>query len=161
LSMQSDNSAWPELDYAAWQDSCATLHLWTQIVGKIRLAQTVPVNHWWHVPLYLTARGLTTSAMPHRDRSFQIDFDFIGHLLLIAASDGGGDSMPLAARPVADFYAELMDRLRALDLAVPIWPMPVEIPGPIPFDQDRVHAAYDPDAVNRFWRALAQIDQVL
>jgi len=158
--MQSDNPSWPPLVYADWQDSCATLHLWTQIVGKIRLALAPPVNHWWQVPLYLTSRGLTTSPMPYRGQTFQIDFDFIDHALRIAASDGGGDSLALVPCSVADFYAEIMGRLRALGLEVPIWTTPVEIADPIPFDQDRVHASYDPMQVNRFWRALAEVDQV-
>jgi len=152
---------WPALDYDAWQDSCATLHRWTQIVGKIRLAQAPAVNHWWHVPLYLTARGLTTSAMPHGARTFQIDFDFIDHQLRIEASDGRRDTLPLVPRSVAEFYGEIMGRLRALGLEVRIWTTPVEIADPIPFERDQVHAAYDPEMVNRFWRALAQIDQVM
>jgi hypothetical protein len=158
--MQSDNPSWPPLVYADWQDSCATLHLWTQIVGKIRLALAPPVNHWWQVPLYLTSRGLTTSPMPYRGQTFQIDFDFIDHVLRIAASDGGGDSLALVPCSVADFYAEIMGRLRALGLEVPIWTTPVEIADPIPFDQDRVHASYDPVQVNRFWQALTRVDQV-
>jgi hypothetical protein len=151
---------WPALDYGAWAESCATLHLWTQVVGKIRLARAPAANHWWHVPLYLTARGLTTSPMPDGARTFQIDFDFIDHRLLIAASDGRRDDIALAPCPVADFYAEVMGRLRALGLEVRIWPMPVEIADPIPFDEDRVHSAYDAEMVTRFWRALMQIDQV-
>ncbi len=158
--MQTSGETWPVLDYAAWQDSCATLHLWTQIVGKIRLALAPPVNHWWHVALYVTARGLTTSPMPYGALTFQIDFDFIDHQLRIEASDGQRDSMALAPRSVAAFYRELAARLRALGLEIPIWPMPVEIAGPIRFDQDETHAAYDPDTVNRFWRALVQIDRV-
>ena len=125
--MQSNEAGWPALDYDAWQDSCATLHMWTQIVGKIRLARAPMANHWWQVPLYLTARGLTTSPMPHGERIFQIDFDFIDHQLRIAVSDGRRDSLPLVPCSVADFYAEVMGRLRALGLEVPIWPMPVEI----------------------------------
>ncbi len=158
--MQADQTIWPALDYDAWQDSCATLHLWTQIVGKIRLAQMPMMNHWWQVPLYLTASGLTTSAMPYGARICQIDFDFIDHRLRIAVSDGRRDSLPLVACPVAEFYGEVMGRLRALGLDVRLWTMPVEIADPVPFDQDRIHAAYDPAMVNRFWRALAQIDQV-
>ncbi|MBV9965035.1 MAG: hypothetical protein JO008_05015 [Alphaproteobacteria bacterium] len=158
--MQSDHSGWPPLPYAEWQDSCATLHMCTQIVGKIRLALASPVNHWWHVPLYVTSRGLTTSPMPYRGMTFQIDFDFIEHLLRIDICDGRRDSMALTPRPVADFYAELMGRLRALGIEVDVWPVPVEIADPIRFDADRVHAAYDPERVNRFWRALAEIDQV-
>jgi hypothetical protein len=158
--MQSIEDGWPALDYDAWQDSCATLHLWTQIVGKIRLAHAPLVNHWWQVPLYVTSRGLTTSAMPRGARDFQIDFDFIDHRLCIDVSDGSRDSIPLIPRPVADFYAELMGRLRALDLETHLWTMPVEIADPIAFEEDRVHAAYDPEQVTRFWRALVQIDQV-
>jgi len=158
--MQSNGDRWPALDYTEWQDSCATLHLLTQIVGKIRLAHAPLVNHWWQVPLYVTSRGLTTSAMPHGARNFQIDFDFIDHQLRIEASDGRRDSIPLIPRPVADFYAELMGRLRALDLETHLWTMPVEIADPVAFEEDRVHAAYDPGQVTRFWRALVQIDQV-
>jgi hypothetical protein len=158
--MQSDNSSWPELVYADWQDTCATLHLWTQIVGKIRLALAPPVNHWWHVPLYLTSRGLTTSPMPYGGQTFQIDFDFIDHVLRVATSDGRRESLALVPRSVADFHKEVMGRLRALGLDVRIWPVPVEIADPIPFEQDQIHASYDPVQVNRFWRALAQIDQV-
>jgi hypothetical protein len=158
--MQPDNSNWPPLVYADWQDSCATLHLWTQIVGKIRLTLAPPVNHWWHVPLYLTSRGLTTSPMPYDGRTFQIDFDFIDHVLRIAASDGRRESLALAPRSVADFYKEIVGRLRALGLDVPIWTMPVEIADPIPFEQDQIHASYDPLQVNRFWRVLTQVDQV-
>jgi hypothetical protein len=158
--MIAHQETWPELDYDAWKDSCATLHLWTQIVGKIRLAHAPMLNHWWQVPLYVTSRGLTTSAMPHGARTFQIDFDFIDHRLRIAVSDGRGDSLPLSPRSVADFYAEIMARLCALDLETRLWTMPVEIADPIRFEDDRVHAAYDPEQVTRFWRALAQIDQV-
>src|SRR5690348_8435182 len=111
--MRSMEAGWPALDYDAWQDSCATLHLWTQIVGKIRLAHAPLVNHWWQVPLYVTARGLTTSAMPRGARTFQIDFDFVDHRLLIEVSDGRRASMPLVACSVADFYGEIMARLRA------------------------------------------------
>jgi len=158
--MPSDRSSWPPLVYTDWQDSCATLHMWTQIVGKVRLALAPPVNHWWHVPLYLTCRGLTTSPMPYRGRTFQIDFDFIDHALRIDTSDGGRESLALVPCAVADFYKEFMGRLRALAIEVRLWPVPVEIPDPIPFNEDRVHAAYDPVQVNRFWQALVQIDQV-
>jgi hypothetical protein len=158
--MTSSETIWPELDYDAWKDSCATLHLWTQIVGKIRLAHSPMLNHWWQVPLYVTARGLTTSAMPRDGRIFQIDFDFIDHQLCIEVSDGRRDSLALAPCSVADFYSEVMARLRALDLETHLWIMPVEIADPIALDEDRVHAAYDPEQVNRFWRALVQIDPV-
>jgi len=158
--MRSKEAGWAVLDYDEWADSCATLHLWTQVIGKIRLAHAPLVNHWWQVPLYVTARGLTTSAMPRDARTFQIDFDFIDHRLRIAVSDGRRASIPLAPCSVADFYGEVMGRLRALDLETRLWTMPVEIADPIPFEEDRTHAAYDPAMVNRFWRALAQIDQV-
>src|SRR5271165_2202090 len=153
--------AWPELPLAEWRDTCATLQLWTQVVGKIRLAQMPLVNHWWQVPLYVTSRGLTTSPMPYGERTFQIDFDFIEHRLAIASSDGASDGFPLRPRPVADFYGEVMQRLHALGLDVHIWTIPVEIADPIAFDQDRIHAAYDPDYANRFWRILVQADRVL
>jgi len=159
--MASDDPAWPPLPYADWQDSCATLHLWMQIVGKIRLARAPAENHWWHVPLYLSARGLTTSPIPDDGRSFQIDFDLIGHRLEIATGDGRRDGFALTPRSIADFYAELTGRLQALGIAVRIWTRPVEIADPIPFERDDVHAAYDAEAVNRFWRALAEADRVL
>ena len=153
--------AWPRLPFADWRETCATLHLWTQVVGKIRLARAPLVNHWWQVPLYVTARGLTTSPMPWGTRSGQIDFDFIDHRLRISASDGATADMALEPRSVADFHRELMARLAAMDLPVKIWTMPVEIEGAIPFEQDTVHAAYDRDAANRFWRILGQCDRVL
>jgi hypothetical protein len=152
--------AWPALPLEAWRDTCATLHLWTQVVGKVRLARAPMINHWWQVPLYVTARGLTTSPIPHGERSFQIDFDFIGHRLAIHASDGASESFPLEPRSVADFYGEVMGRLSSLGLETRIWTMPVEIPDPIPFERDRDHAAYDRDYAHRFWRVLAQADRL-
>ncbi len=152
---------WPELPFEAWKDTCLTVHLWTQIVGKIRLATAPMVNHWWQVPLYVTCRGLTTSPMPHGPGTFQIDFDFIAHRLDIRTSSGATDCFPLQPQSVADFYAELMGRLRALGLDVRIWTMPVEIAEPIPFEQDREHASYQPDYVHRFWRVLVEADRVL
>jgi hypothetical protein len=160
VSVKSHEDNWPALDYDLWKESCATLQLWTQIIGKIRLARAPMANHWWQVPLYVTSRGLTTSAMPDGERTFQIDFDFIDHRLRIDVSDGRRDSFPLAPCSVAEFYGEVIGRLRALGLEVRIWTMPVEIADPIPFDQDRVHASYDPEQVNRFWHALALVDQV-
>jgi uncharacterized protein DUF5996 len=150
----SGAEAWPILPYAAWRDTCATLHMWTQIVGKIRLAHAAPVNHWWHVPLYVSCRGLTTSPIPHGGRFFVIEFDFIAHRLAIETSDGKRDGFPLAPRTVADFYRELMARLRALGLETRIWTMPVEIADPIPFEADTTHSAYDSASVERFWRVL-------
>ena len=158
--MTAAADAWPSLPFTEWRETCVTLHLWTQVVGKIRLAQAPLINHWWQVPLYVTARGLTTSAMPHGTRSFEIDFDFIDHRLIVAASDGATASLALEPRSVADFHRELMARLAALGLAVEIWTMPVEIEGAIRFEQDTGHAAYDADAANRFWRILAQCDRV-
>jgi Family of unknown function (DUF5996) len=152
--------AWPSLPFAEWRETCATLQLWTQVIGKIRLAQAPLINHWWQVPLYVTARGLTTSPMPHGDRSFQIDFDFIGHRLVIACNDGNTTCLALEPRPVAEFYRDVMALLEKLGLPVKIWTMPVEIPGAIPFEQDRAHASYDKDAAHRFWRILVQCDRV-
>jgi len=154
------DSPWPALSYDEWRDTQATLHRWTQIVGKIRLMQTPWVNHSWHVPLYLTARGLTTTPMPHGSRTFEIEFDFIDHRLLIETSDGGIETLRLAPRAVADFYRELFARLGTLGLAVSIRTMPSEIPETVPLDQDREHSAYDAEQVTRFWRALARADQV-
>jgi hypothetical protein len=151
---------WPSLPLSEWRETCATLHLWTQVIGKIRLKQAPLINHWWEVPLYVTSRGLNTSPIPYGARSFQIDFDFIDHRLTIGTSDGATDTLPLRPRTVADFYAEIMQRLKALGLDVRIWTTPVEIPDPIPFEQDRQHGAYDPDYANRFWRVLVQADRV-
>jgi hypothetical protein len=160
-STPADANAWPSLPFSEWKDTYATLHLWTQIVGKIRLAQTPPINHSWHTTLYVTARGLTTSPIPAGNRAFQIDFDFIDHKLLIQSSDGGVETMALAPRSVADFYRELFDRLAELDLRVKIHTTPNELADPIPFPEDEEHAAYDADYVHRFWRALIQADRVL
>jgi hypothetical protein len=157
----ADSGAWPSLEFNAWQDTCATLHLWTQVVGKIRLLLAPMVNHWWQVTLYVTARGLTTSAMPYRQLTLQIDFDFVDHQLVLRTSDGREERVALTPRPVADFYAEVMARLRTLGVDIRIWTMPGEIEGAVPFEQDRRHAAYDADAVRRFWRQLVQADRVL
>jgi hypothetical protein len=135
--------------------------MWTQVVGKIRLEQTPLVNHWWNVPLYVSARGLTTSAMPYKDRIFEIEFDFIDHKLRIECSDGAVKSLALRPQTVADFYAEVMAALRELGMEIDIWTMPVEIPDPIRFEEDTVHAAYDSEYANRFWRALVRMDDVL
>jgi hypothetical protein len=154
------DEAWPALPLEAWRETYATLHMWTQVVGKIRLAQTPVVNHWWNVPLYVSARGLTTSAMPHGERTFEIEFDFVGHELLFRASDGVAESLPLAPRAVADFYAEVMGTLRGMNLPVTIWTTPVEVPDPVPFEQDRSHAAYDAEYAHRLWRVVAQSARV-
>ena len=152
---------WPSLPLQAWQDTYATLHMWTQIVGKTRLALTPRVNHWWNVTFYVTPRGLTTSAMPHGDRSFSVDFDFLDHALLVRTSDGRTGALPLAARSVADFYGEYMELLRGLGLPVRIWPRPVEVEPSVPFAEDREHASYDPLYAQRFWRVLVQSDRVM
>jgi hypothetical protein len=153
--------SWPALPFDAWKDTCATLHMWTQVVGKIRLAKAPLVNHWWQVPLYVTSRGLTTSPIPDNARTFQIDFDFIAHRLTMATSDGRTESFALAPRSVADFYKETMERMRVLGIDVKISTLPVEIPDPIPFEADREHAAYDADYAHRFWRVLALADQAM
>ncbi|HJQ70886.1 MAG TPA: DUF5996 family protein [Blastocatellia bacterium] len=154
------NDLWPALPLEEWQDTYATLHMWTQVVGKIRLAQTPLVNHWWNVPLYVTARGLTTSPMPYKGSAFEIDFDFIDHLLLIKRDDGATETLTLAPRSVADFHQEVIDRLRALAIEVKIWPVPVEVEDPVPFEQDHKNASYDPEYANRLWRILVQTERV-
>jgi hypothetical protein len=151
---------WPELPLEAWKDTYATLHMWTQIVGKVRLALSPRINHWWEVPLYVTARGLTTSPIPYQRGIFEIQFDFIRHQLLIRTSDDAERRMSLAPRSVADFYGEFLRCLQSLDIQVKIWKMPVEIPNPIPFDQDTQHASYDPEYANRFWRILVGADEI-
>jgi hypothetical protein len=163
LNIKSDQAkpeTWPSLPLEEWKDTYATLHMWMQIVGKIRLAQSPPVNHWWQVPLYVSARGLTTTPIPHAARAFELEFDFIDHQLLLSTSDGIKKSIALAPRSVADFYGELMDTLRSLDLEVEIRARPDEVPEPVPFNEDRVHASYDPEYANRFWRILVQADRV-
>ena len=160
LRQRSTTHDWPDLPFKEWSDTCATLHMWTQIVGKIRLSQTPWINHSWHVPLYLTARGLTTSPIPYGGRSFQIDFDFIDHCLLIQTNDGLTRKMALEPRTVADFYAELFRTLTELGLDLTINTTPNEVVSAIPFEQDREHASYDPEYANRFWRALSQMDRV-
>jgi Family of unknown function (DUF5996) len=156
----SQTELWPALPYQNWKDSCTTLHLWTQIVGKVRLVQTPWVNHSWHVTLYVTPRGLTTSAIPYDGRAFRIDFDFIDHALLIQTSTGGERRLALEPRSVAEFHDGLMSALAGLGIRVRIHGSPNEVPQPIPFREDREHAAYDPDHAQRFWRVLLQVDRV-
>lgn len=158
--MTTSTQPWPDLPFAAWQDTCATLQMWMQMVGKIRLAQTPWTNHSWHVTLYLTARGLTTSPIPYGTRVFQIDFDFIDHQLRIQTSDAMSRTMALRPRAVADFYAQLFAHLADLGLDIKIHATPNEVVDAIPFAQDRVHTAYDADYANRFWRVLVQADRV-
>lgn len=153
-------TAWPALPNESWEPTISTLHLWTQIVGKVRLAKSDWVNHGWHVTLYVTARGLTTSPIPHGARSFQIDFDFLDQRLVVQRCDGGASSFALAAEPIALFYARLMDTLRSLEVPVTIHPRPNEVPNPVPFAEDRAPRAYDPAHAQRFWRILVEADRV-
>jgi hypothetical protein len=154
------SETWPSLPLEGWADTYATLHLWTQIVGKIRLVTTPPINHCWNVTLYVTARGLTTGPMPHGERTFQIDFDFVEHQLLITAGNGASGSVPLRAQSVAAFYRALFGELDRMGLSVDIHKTPNEVAEPIPFDRDERHASYDPDAAQRFAKILRQSDRV-
>jgi len=151
---------WPSLPLDSWKDTCATLHMWTQMVGKVRLRLTPLVNHWWNVPLYVSARGLTTSRIPYGQRAFELRFDFLRHQLVLETNDAIVKTIALEPRSVADFYHEFMQMLRSAGIDVKIWRMPVEIPNPIAFDQDRVHASYDAAAVEKFWRILLSVDVV-
>jgi hypothetical protein len=158
-SISTPNS-WPELPLAAWQDTYATLHMWTQIVGKVRLALSPIINHWWEVALYVNARGLTTSAIPYGDEIFEIQFDFIDHKLAIQTSWGSSKSLSLKPQSVADFYAGFMSALHSLGIDVKIWPMPVELPDPVRFENDRQHASYDPEYASRFWHILVICENI-
>src|SRR5262245_16994944 len=155
-------AAWPSLPLDSWQDTRDTLHMWTQIVGKTRLALAPPENHWWQVALYLTPRGLTTSPMPYGTRTVAADFDFLDHRLHLRSSDGGTSSVPLAPRSVADFYADYLEALGSLGMHhVRLRPVPVEVQVAIPFKEDRQHASYDADAVGRWWQLLVEADRLL
>jgi Family of unknown function (DUF5996) len=153
-------NSWPELPLTEWKDTYETLHMWTQIVGKIRLVLTPLMNHWWNVPLYVTPRGLTTSAMPYKDRLFQINFDFIAHLLLIETTDGSTRTIALRPRSVAEFYQETMAALKSLGMPVTIWTTPVEVPDRTPFEKDEKHVAYDPKYAQRLWHILVETSRV-
>jgi hypothetical protein len=157
----SEENAWPSLPLESWSDTAATLHMWLQIVGKIRLASGPPINHSWHSTFYVTTRGLTTSPMPHGTRTFSIDFDFIDHELAIADSDGASARLPLEPQSVAAFYQRLREVLAGLDLETRISAIPNEIPDPIPFARDETHRSYDAAAAARFWRLLVQSDRVM
>jgi hypothetical protein len=159
-SIETPDHPWPALPYDAWKDTYVTLHLWAQIVGKVALAQAPALNHSWAVALHVTSRGLQTATLPHGPRSFSIAFDFIDHQLEIRASEGAQRVLPLAPRSVAEFYGELMAAMRAMDLPVRIWSMPVEVPSPIRFEQDTVHSAYDPHFAHRFWRIVVQAHRI-
>jgi hypothetical protein len=156
----NDGGSLPALPFESWKDTLATLHMWTQIVGKIRLKLCPLVNHWWNVTFYVTGRGMTTLAMPHQDRGVEIRFDFVDHKLVIEISDGRTRVLDLKPQSVAEFYGEFMAALAELGLDVRIWATPVEIPEPIPFEQDHTHASYDAEAVHRFWLILAWVDEV-
>ena len=155
--MVTENEQWPSLPYDEWKDTYATLHMWTQIVGKIALAQAPPLNHSWAIALLVTPRGLVTHTLPHGDRTFTMEFDFIDHQLVIRTSDGDVQQLALAPRSVADFYADVMATLAAMGLPVKIWPMAVEIPVPIRLDTDEAHRTYDAAQANRCWTILSQV----
>jgi hypothetical protein len=160
LSFMTD-TRWPALPYDEWKDTYATLHMWMQVVGKVALAQAPPINHSWAVAFQITTRGLSTRTLPYGARSFAIEFDFVAHQLVIRASDGAMSTLPLAPRTVATFYREVMDTLREMSLPVEIWTVPSEVPSPIRFEADTVHASYDPEYANRLWRILVQVERVM
>jgi hypothetical protein len=153
--------SWPPLPLEEWQDTYATLHRWLQIVGKTRLALAPMENHWWQVPLYVSARGLTTSPIPCRGREFEVEFDFIDHLLAVRTTDGERRGIPLEPQSVADFYRRYMALFTALEIEVEIRPIPTELPDTTPFADDKAHSAYEPEAAHRCWEILAQTDRVL
>lgn len=157
----SHEEAWPSLALDSWSDTCATLHMWVQIVGKIRHTLHPFINHSWHATLYVTSRGLTTGPIPYGERTFEIAFDFLNHSLTIESSDGRTGSVPLEPQSVAKFYSRLMDEMRRMELNVLIHKKPNEVADPIRFDQDETHRAYDRDYANRFWRILVQTDRVM
>ena len=159
-SRASDDEDLPALPFESWKDTVATLHMWAQIVGKVRLKLCPLVNHWWNVPFYITARGMTTSVMPYEQRDIEVQFDFIEHKILIETSEGRVVAMAMAPQSVADFYKKFMAALSELGVSVRIWTMPCEVPDPIPFDQDNTHSAYDPEAAHKFWRILVWVDQI-
>jgi hypothetical protein len=152
---------WPPLPLGQWEETCNTLQLWTQIVGKTRLALAPMQNHWWQVPLYVTARGLGSSPIPHDELTFEVDFDFVDHRLLLRTSDGRTETLALEPQTVADFYRRYLEVLRSLGIGLKIRPVPNEVANPLRFDEDRVHGSYDPEAAWRFWRALVQADRVI
>ncbi len=159
--MAATANEWPELEWSAWEPTATTLHMWTQIVGKVRLALSPMQPHWWNIPLYVSARGLSTSAMKTGSEMLDIEFDFVSHDLHFRLSSGAELSMPLRPQSVAEFYSEFLSCLRLLGVSVRINPMPVELKAPIRFDQDTQHATYDPDSAHRFWRVLVHADQLL
>jgi hypothetical protein len=159
--MARRDDIWPSLPLREWKDTYETLHLWAQVAGKIRLKQTPLINHWWNAPFYVTARGLTTSAIPHGlGRSFTMEFDFISHNFIIQTSENSSSILSLVPMTVSEFYARVGDALKRLDMPVPIWTRPVEIENPIPFEEDELHGAYDPEYAWRHWRILTSAQQV-
>jgi len=156
----SDNEALPALPFDSWKDTLGTLHMWAQMVGKVRLKLCPLVNHWWNVPFYVTARGMTTSAMPYQQRAIEAQFDFIDHRLSIESSDGRVVTMALAPQSVAEFYKTFMAALGELGVNVHIWTVPCELPNPTPFEQDYAHASYDAEAAHKFWRILVWVDEI-
>jgi hypothetical protein len=154
------NERWPALPYEEWLDTYATLHMWTQVVGKVALARAVPLNHSWAIALQVTARGLATRVLRYGDRTFTMAFDFIDHELVIETADGARQTLPLVPKSVADFYADVMGTLDRMRLPVRIWSTPVEIPSPVPFERDTVHHSYDPELANRFWRLVVEVHRV-
>jgi Family of unknown function (DUF5996) len=160
-NLTRDQDLLPAMPLTGWKDTLATLHMWTQIVGKVRLKLCPPVNHFWNVTFYLTARGMTTSAMPFQRGTVEVRFDFIGHKLFIETSEGRVVAIALTRQSVAEFYEKFMAALAELGVAVKIWTTPCEIPDPVPFEQDQAHSAYDPESAHKFWRILVWVDQVL
>lgn len=160
LATSDLEDCWPALPLASWRDTRDTLHMWTQMVGKVRLALTPVSNHWWNVPLYVSTCGLTTSPIPYGRRSFEVEFDFLRHQLTVTTNDGEAKQIPLLPQSVAAFYGKFMALLKVLEIDVRIWKMPVEIADPIAFDQDRTHGSYDPRSAGKFWRILVSVDQV-
>jgi Family of unknown function (DUF5996) len=160
-SRVSDSEALPALPFDSWKDTLGTLHMWAQIVGKVRLKLCPLVNHWWNAPFYVTARGMTTSAMPYQQRAIEVQFDFIDHRLRIESSDGRVVTMALAPQSVAEFYKRFMAALGELGVDVRIWTVPCELPNPIPFEQDYAHASYDAEAAHKFWRIVVWVDEIL
>jgi hypothetical protein len=161
MANEMTTGQWPDLPFSAWGETCETLHMWTQIVGKVRMVLTPPINHWWHVPLYINARGLTTSAIPYHGHAFEIQFDFINHNLLILTDDGRNKTLPLIPQSVAEFYDEFMTSLQTLGIQVKINTLPAEVKNPIRCDVDDVHAAYDAEYANRFWQVLVRTQSVM
>lgn len=159
MGQQETAERWPPLPYEEWSKTRDTLHMWMQIVGKVRMTLSPSINHWWHVPFYVTSRGMTTSAIPYQHSSFEVVFDFLTHTLVILTNTGTIKTIPLIPRSVADFYQEFMAALHELGIEVTINTLPCEVKNPIPCEEDSVHASYDPIYAHRFWRILLQIDQ--